>query len=58
MKKAVLVITVLVIALIGLTSYNGTSENKTNNERLIASIKTEHPGNGLGNIGEGKKRKD
>jgi hypothetical protein len=41
MKKVILIVAVIVVALVGLTSYNGTDKKKDNgNGNLIAELKT------------------
>jgi len=56
MKKAIAIVAVIVVALIGLTSYNGSEVKKNNgNGSLIAELKS---GDGqTGNTG-GIKKKD
>jgi len=57
MKKVIAIVAIVVIALVGLTSYNG-SEMKKNNERktLIAELKS--GGNQLTDPKAGDKKKD
>ena len=41
MKKVILIVAVIVVALVGLTSYNGSDKKKDNgNGNLIAELKT------------------
>ncbi len=52
MKKAIVIVAILVVALVGLTSYNGKEEKKNNgNGNLIAELKT----GGGGQLQSGKK---
>ena len=57
MKKAILIVAVVLVALVGLTSYNSNDAKKESNgdDRLIAVIKTAKTGDPLILIGGGKK---
>ncbi len=53
MKKVILIVAVIVVALVGLTSYNGSDKKKDNgNGNLIAELKT---GGTLNNAGAKKR---
>lgn len=56
MKKIISVIVLLVIALIALTSYNGSESKTKSNDHLLAEIKTENPGGVIFRGGEKKKQ--
>ena len=52
MKKAIAIVAVIVVALIGLTSYNGSEVKKNNgNGSLIAELKSGGTGTGATNSG-------
>ena len=58
MKKFILVAVVVLVAIVGLTSYNGKSEQKSSgDDRLLAQIKTVKEGNPV-IIDPGKKKND
>lgn len=56
MKKAILIFAVLVIALVGMTSFNATPDETRTDDRLIASVKQVKPGNV--NTGGKKEKQD
>lgn len=40
MKKVIAIVAVVVVAFVGLTSYNGTTEKKNGGDRLLAELKS------------------
>jgi hypothetical protein len=56
MKKVILIAAIVIVAIVGLTSYNGKEMKRDNNgdDRLIAQVNTELPGE----IAGGNKKKD
>ncbi|WP_181368997.1 hypothetical protein [Flavobacterium pallidum] len=44
MKKIILIVAIVLVAVVGLTSFNGKEVKKENGDRLIAQVKTESPG--------------
>jgi len=58
MKKAILIVAIILVALVGLTSYNSNEQKKESNgdDRLLAVIKTSTKGEPVISIGGGKKQ--
>jgi hypothetical protein len=55
MKKVIAIVAVIAIAFVGLTSYNGSTEKKSGNDRLLAELKTTKSGDPITKGGGGKK---
>lgn len=58
MKKVIAIVAVIVIALVGLTSYNGKEVKKSGDDRLVAMIKTGKGEPLTGTITVGDKKKE
>jgi hypothetical protein len=56
MKKIILIVAVVLVAVVGLTSFNGKEAPKQNGDRLVADVRTTQQGDPVIVIGGGGKK--